>query len=132
MDFSSLLERFTERFEEARCAEEDAQREQGMLVGSRYEVYTQRIQRVKGWYEGKLRGIRGEEGGTRAQDREQDRDIDVCALVGGPAGQTAGLLVHTGGDGQAEYRDDFLLPPEMLEQMDDAYWHDFLAEWASL
>jgi hypothetical protein len=126
MDFSSLLERLMERLEEARCEEEDAQREQGGRVGSRYEVYTERMERVKGWYEGKLRVMqmqmqRGGDGGMRAQDRAQGQDVDVCSVVYGPVRQA-------GGDG---LRDDFLVP-EMLEQMDDAYWQDFLAEWASL
>jgi len=125
MDFSELLEQLIERFEEAREAEEDAQREQSRLVGSRYEAYTQHIRRVKAWYEGKLRAMQmqqGEDGGMRAQGgREQYQDVDVCGVVGRSARQV-------GRDGS---REDFLMP-EVMERMDDAYWHDFLAEWASL
>jgi hypothetical protein len=129
MDFSSLMERLTERFEQARRAEEDAQRAQGGTVGSRYEIYTQHIRRVKGWYEGKLRALQHEdEGRVRSQDREQGQGFDVYGVVGGPARQTV-QAEQAGPDG---LRDDFLLPPEMLEQMDNAYWQDFLAEWASL
>jgi hypothetical protein len=78
---------------------------------------------------------------VRAQGRERDQDVDLCAVLGGPAGP-AGHAVQAGQagggdgqvwrDGQSGYRDDFLMPPGLLEQMDDVYWHDFLADWASL
>lgn len=119
VDFSALLEQLTQRFEDSRIAEEAAQREQlaagkGGAVGSRYELYVQRMRRVRGWYEQKLRGVlHGEEGGVglRSQDREEDGDVSNDCM-------------------QSGFRDDFLTG-SMLDDMEDAYWHDFLGEWGS-
>jgi hypothetical protein len=128
MDFGTLLDQISQRFDEAREDEERVRREQGAVVWSRYVMYTQKIGRVKAWYEGKLAAmatLRGQEGGVRVQARDGDGEED-----GGGNGNGNGAA-DMGVQGGGGLRDDFLTG-SVLDDLDDAYWPDFLGDWGSL
>jgi hypothetical protein len=128
MDFGTFLDQMLQRFDEARQEEERVQREQGAVPGSRYEIYTQKIGRVKAWYEGKLAAMatqRGQEGGVRVHARDGDGEDD-----GGGNGNITGNA-DMGVQGGSGLRDDFLMG-SVLDDLDDAYWPDFLGDWGSL
>jgi hypothetical protein len=132
LDYSTILERLEQRFEEAREEEERALREMRDLgagqgpVMSRYELYAQRVRRVKAWYEGKaaLLGIATQS--VVGQEREDD-------------GNRGGIGDGSGNVGigvQGGLRDDFHMgmpgSTNMFgDDLDDAYWADFLGEWGT-